>query len=369
MDSDHTARMAFDNPPAPSSWRGGLGRGATRVHASNHPSLTLPVEGREPEEHLYGCLCLRLCRALIVLLCAFSLCTHTSAQPVSSFDDVQFWTGVGANRAVVAIDWDAFSSTDPALVWGFRWDGVATGEDLLRAVVAADDRLFAKISTSGPLGISVWGVGYDANNDGQFALSDGTQFDDDGVAVTGLPDEDATPTDPADWYREGWFTGIWSYGTANQNPWPSGAWTQSQVGPSGRTLVDGAWDSWAFASPIQLNAFAANPVAAKPQAASDDADFDADGDTDGADFLTWQRGVGATTGATRAQGDANGDAAIDALDLEVWKSGFGPLAVGGSIANVTTIPEPPGLAHAAFVVLMFSKFYFMRRKISCVSTN
>jgi hypothetical protein len=37
------------NLPAPSPPRGGLGRGAAHF-TRHHPSLTLPVEGREPEE-------------------------------------------------------------------------------------------------------------------------------------------------------------------------------------------------------------------------------------------------------------------------------------------------------------------------------
>jgi hypothetical protein len=357
-------------PPVPSPRWGGLGRGDGSVYQLPTPSPALPARGRGPEETSLAQRSFRLYARLLVLLVVETICSFATAGPVSSVDDIQFWTGAGANRAAVAIDWDAFSATDAALVWGYRWDGAATGEEMIRAVLAADDRLFAKLSEPGPIGISVWGVGYDANNNGQFALSDGTQFDEDGVAVTGLPDEDATPVDPADWYREGWFTGIWSYGTANENPWSDGGWTQSQIGPSSRTLVDGSWDSWAFASPIQLNAFARNPMAAEAPDAAVSADFDADGDVDGADFLTWQRGVGTTTGATRAQGDANGDSAIDALDLEAWKSGFGPAAMGGSVAaTVMTIPEPLGIAHAACVALMFSKFYFMRRKISCVSTN
>jgi hypothetical protein len=306
------------------------------------------------------------------------LTTWTSnvvAQSVSSFEDIQFWTGVGANRAAIAIDWDAFNATDPALVWGFRWDGAATGEDMLRAVLAADDRLFAKLSEPGPIGISVWGVGYDANDNGQFALSDGTQFDADGVAVTGLPDEDAAPVDPADWYREGWFTGIWSYGTADQNPWPGGNWTQSRIGPSNRALVDGSWDSWAFAAPIQLNSFARNPMAAEAAGADGSADFDGDGDVDGADFLEWQRGDGVV--------------AVDALDLELWRSDFGAAAIdgarregeapaeprkrapisgsaGASPSRPHIVPEPAGAVHAALVTLIFSKYYFKRRKFSCV---
>jgi ABC-type uncharacterized transport system permease subunit len=50
--------------PAPSPWRGGLGRGVQRVRALallsharyllHHPSLTLPIEGRRPEDFLAG---------------------------------------------------------------------------------------------------------------------------------------------------------------------------------------------------------------------------------------------------------------------------------------------------------------------------
>jgi hypothetical protein len=120
-------------------------------------------------------------------LLALITCLEAQAGPVTSFDDIEFWTGAGLNRAAVVIDWDASSTADTALVWGFRFSGEADGENMLRAVLAADARLFAKLSAPGPLGISVWGIGYDANDDGQFALDDGTMFDADGVAVTGLP--------------------------------------------------------------------------------------------------------------------------------------------------------------------------------------
>jgi hypothetical protein len=61
------------------------------------------------------------------------------------------------------------------------------------------------------------------------------------------------------------------------------------------------------------------------------ADFDADADVDGADFLTWQRHVGAT-GAPHSHGDANGDGAITALDLAAWRSEFGAAALGEMLA-------------------------------------
>jgi hypothetical protein len=53
------------------------------------------------------------------------------------------------------------------------------------------------------------------------------------------------------------------------------------------------------------------------------ADFDQDGVVDGADFLAWQRGMGAMSGAARPDGDADGDGAVDGDDLTLWRDGFG----------------------------------------------
>ncbi len=71
-------------------------------------------------------------------------------------------------------------------------------------------------------------------------------------------------------------------------------------------------------------------------APSDNADFDGDGDVDGADFLAWQRGLGITSGATHAQGDADGNGSVNAADLAVWKSSFGAAAAPAAGA----VPEP-----------------------------
>ncbi|MCC6493644.1 MAG: hypothetical protein IT424_11565 [Pirellulales bacterium] len=273
-----------------------------------------------------------------------SSCGVAAAGPVASFDDIEHWVGVGANRAALVIDWDASTANDASLAWGFRWDGQASGEDLLLRVVNADDRLFLKRSAGGSLGFSTFGIGYDASGDGQFALSDGTQFDAHGVAVTGLPDEDATPVDRADLYREGWFTGVWSYGVAAGTTWNQLSWGQSFTGPHGRALQNGSWDSWAFASPIVLGTFAKNPHAAEPTRAAS-ADFDADGDVDGADLLIWQRGLAATS-AGLSQGDANGDAVVDQLDLDIWKRTYGGVMASEAAATGAAVPEAAAAALA-----------------------
>lgn len=73
------------------------------------------------------------------------------------------------------------------------------------------------------------------------------------------------------------------------------------------------------------------------------ADFDGDGDTDGADFLNWQRGFGTATGATKPQGDSNGDGDVDADDFAAWKGSFG---AGAAVAAVSAsaVPEPAAMA-------------------------
>jgi lipopolysaccharide export system protein LptA len=61
------------------------------------------------------------------------------------------------------------------------------------------------------------------------------------------------------------------------------------------------------------------------------ADFDENGDIDGADFLAWQLGAGITSGATRAEGDADGNGTVDAVDLAVWESQYAETDVTGTL--------------------------------------
>jgi len=64
------------------------------------------------------------------------------------------------------------------------------------------------------------------------------------------------------------------------------------------------------------------------------ADFDVDGDVDGADFMRWQRGFGDMGSAAHGHGDANRDLNVDAIDFNLWKSRF------GGAPGLTSVPEP-----------------------------
>ncbi len=81
----------------------------------------------------------------------------------------------------------------------------------------------------------------------------------------------------------------------------------------------------------------------------ENADFDADGDVDGTDFLIWQRGFGIDSGATLAQGDANSDGKVNAADMTIWQGQFG--ITSPAQATLASVPEPTGLALLALGLL------------------
>ena len=66
-------------------------------------------------------------------------------------------------------------------------------------------------------------------------------------------------------------------------------------------------------------------VAADPtnQSTEDSGDFDQDGDVDGADFLSWQRGYGMNGEPSMSDGDGNADGSVDYDDMALWSSAFG----------------------------------------------
>ena len=53
------------------------------------------------------------------------------AEGTFTMEMIENWTGEGENKAALAIQWNAEGETN-ALVWGYRWDGEATGEKILK---------------------------------------------------------------------------------------------------------------------------------------------------------------------------------------------------------------------------------------------
>jgi hypothetical protein len=80
----------------------------------------------------------------------------------------------------------------------------------------------------------------------------------------------------------------------------------------------------------------------------DSTDFDGDNDTDGHDFLTWQRGFGITApNATEADGDADGDLDVDGDDLTLWSAQYGPASLMAAATLPTVSLESAGPISAA----------------------
>jgi hypothetical protein len=262
------------------------------------------------------------------------LTSTTFAQAPFSFDDIQFWVGTGTNRAAVAIDWHENATVLPALVWGYRWNGIAHGDDMLTAVVAADPRLFAKLGGPPSNPNAVYGIGYDASGDGEFKLDDGTVFDEQGFAFTS-PADLAMATDAADYYAEGWFTGFWHYGVAPDNPYNGASWSDIAVGMASRELTDGSWDSWTFSPTFNFASFAENPAAAPGPFLP--GDFNQDGSVDAADYGLWRNQFGATSDSAA---DGNGNGTVDAADYVIWRKAFIATAQSASLNRAANVPEP-----------------------------
>jgi hypothetical protein len=97
--------------------------------------------------------------------------------------------------------------------------------------------------------------------------------------------------------------------------------------------------------------FFVDNITAEAAAMPEDADFNGDGDVDGADFLAWQRGFG--TGTTLEMGDADANGVVDAVDLGIWKAQFG---VSTAAVAVAAIPEPAAAGLAAIALGMCAGF-------------
>jgi hypothetical protein len=218
------------------------------------------------------------------------------------------------------------------------------------AILEADPRLFAKVPGSGGSISAVLGIGYD-DGDLDFALDDGTVFDDKGLATVSGSADGAASVDVDDIYEEGWFLGFWHYGVADSSPFDGGAWLNSELGASSRVLTDGVWDSWAFTPTFDFSAFAENPHAALRAITPVLGDTNGDGQVSVEDLNNVRNNFGGS-----GLGDTDGDGAVNVMDLNNVRNNF------GTGAPSAVVPEPAGIVISAIAVSCLG--LRMRRRVS-----
>ena len=182
-----------------------------------------------------------------------------------TFDMIESWSGEGSNRAALVIQWNDPEETN-ALVFGYRWDGLATGADMIRAVVADNPQLYGLIqytnvsSPTDPLGgYTINGFGWDRDGDGDIALKDTKDnqiyysenglfihprgYDPDKGGSSDYDYDDWIAVDNDDFWGAGWYLSYWSYWVKGSQ---ESSFGYSGWGASGRVLEDGCWDGWNF---------------------------------------------------------------------------------------------------------------------------
>ncbi|MDC0937264.1 sialate O-acetylesterase, partial [Pirellulales bacterium] len=70
------------------------------------------------------------------------------------------------------------------------------------------------------------------------------------------------------------------------------------------------------------------------------ADFNSDDVVDAVDLVAWTAGYGISSGATLADGDADGDEDVDGKDFLLWQHNFGQGLNSALAINSSAIPEP-----------------------------
>jgi 3-phytase len=110
----------------------------------------------------------------------------------------------------------------------------------------------------------------------------------------------------------------------------------------GPRLANGSWVLLGVVDdhPGDIDTLSMNTLVAFVATPQISADFNSDGEVDGADLLAWQRGNGKTVGARLTDGDADRDGDVDGADLQQWK------AAAASAATFAAVPEPGAAALA-----------------------
>lgn len=194
----------------------------------------------------------------LTLAATAALAFSTGAHAVS-FSDIQTWVGSGPNQAALVIDFQD-GKTNTSLVWGYRFSGAPTGQDMFQAIVEADPYLFASIVPPSQYGSYPLGIGYDLNHTGAFSTTSPLPFDSGGLATTSSLG--SAPTDPSDLWLDG-PQAYWSYYTSDNTASPT--WSYAATGFTTRPLANNDWDGFTFVA--DYNNFSLDTPPAEPTAA------------------------------------------------------------------------------------------------------
>ena len=171
-------------------------------------------------------------------LIAILLTTGVTSQAVTIAEqaDLRFIVGEGSNLSTLVIDFNDGTERE-SFAWGYRWEVSASGEDLFRAIVAADPQLLAnegsfinEISYVGELA-NHQGIGSYPGNSWNYFIAGGFAGDEDttdGIVGTPTPIAGGGENFPTDFVSS-----------------PVG-FTAVSFSESGRLLSDGSWDRWSF---------------------------------------------------------------------------------------------------------------------------
>lgn len=89
----------------------------------------------------------------------YTIATLTAvAETGIDFKNIKHWAGNGSKSAALVIQFND-GKDDCAYVWGYRWDGYASGEDMIRAVARTSSSLTVLIQNTGSMGYTLDGVG------------------------------------------------------------------------------------------------------------------------------------------------------------------------------------------------------------------
>lgn len=161
------------------------------------------------------------------------------------FSKIMRWIGEGDKQAALVIKWND-SREERLYVWGYRWTDEAdgTGAAMLCNIAKNDPNFIVLVYGNTPYGTTIGGVGYDFDGDGFSITKNGeaVEPDEDGLLHTTSYDFDSyVSADEDDLWFSGWYDGYLSYWVCDT---PGEAFGYSNVGATGRKLVDGCVDGW-----------------------------------------------------------------------------------------------------------------------------